>query len=181
MWKKMLLVAMLFVAVGSFELSAQESATPPIVDQIVRKLGRGISNVAFGGLEFPLHWYQVNFEEGGLAATTYGILRGIVGNASFRTHDDKAQNRFRLATSYAFKSRDGQPNIDTLWLPVIAWEGRNISLQDLEQIEKGAVVYVEGRLRLNKFVTTEGVEKQSYEVIANYLRIEDEMAATQMA
>ena len=109
------------------------------------------------------------------------ILRGIVGNASFRTHDDKAQNRFRLATSYAFKSRDGQPNIDTLWLPVIAWEGRNISLQDLEQIEKGAVVYVEGRLRLNKFVTTEGVEKQSYEVIANYLRIEDEMAATQMA
>ena len=40
---------------------------------------------------------------------------------------------------------------------------------------------MEGRLRLNKFVTTEGVEKQSYEVIANYLRIEDEMAATQMA
>ena len=48
MWKKMLLVAMLFIAVGSFELSAQESATPTVVDQIVRKLGRGISNVAFG-------------------------------------------------------------------------------------------------------------------------------------
>ena len=79
MCKKMLLVAMLFVAVGSFELSAQESATPPIVDQIVRKLGRGISNVAFGGLEFPLHWYQGNFEDGGLAASTYGILRGVVG------------------------------------------------------------------------------------------------------
>ncbi|MBQ9338190.1 MAG: exosortase system-associated protein, TIGR04073 family [Lentisphaeria bacterium] len=79
MWKKMLLVAMLFVAVGSVELSAQETATPTIVDQIVRKLGRGISNVAFGGLEFPLHWYQVNFEEGGLAASTYGILRGVVG------------------------------------------------------------------------------------------------------
>ena len=79
MWKKMLLVAMLFVAVGSFELSAQESATPTVVDQIARKLGRGISNVAFGGLEFPLHWYHVNYEEGGLAACTYGILRGVIG------------------------------------------------------------------------------------------------------
>ncbi len=109
------------------------------------------------------------------------ILRGNVGNASFRTYEDKAQNRFSIATSYAFKSRDGQPNIETLWLPVSAWEGRNISLMDLQQIEKGTVVYVEGRLRLNKFVNTEGVEKQSYEVIATYLRIEDEMAATQMA
>ena len=79
MWKKSLLCAMLLFAVGtSFELSAQEQATPPIVDQIVRKLGRGISNVAFGALEFPLTWYQVNFEEGGLAACTYGILRAVV-------------------------------------------------------------------------------------------------------
>lgn len=109
------------------------------------------------------------------------ILRGLVGNAAFRSYDGKGQNRFSIATSYAFKSRDGQANIETLWLPVSAWEGRNISLQDLQQIEKGTVVYVEGRLRLNKFVNTEGVEKQSHEVIANYLRIEDEMAATQMA
>lgn len=109
------------------------------------------------------------------------ILRGIVGSASFRTFDDRAQNRFSVATSYAFKTRDGQPNIETLWLPVSAWEGRNISLVDLQKVEKGAVVYVEGRLRLNKFVSSEGVEKQSYEVIASYLRIEDEMAQTQMA
>lgn len=109
------------------------------------------------------------------------ILRGNVGSASFRSFEDKAQNRFHIATNFAFKSRDGQPVIETLWLPVIAWEGRNISLQDLQKVEKGSVVYVEGRLRLNKFVSTEGVEKQQHEVIANYLRIEDEPAATQMA
>ena len=79
MLKKMILCAMLLFAVGStFELSAQENITPSIVDQIVRKLGRGISNVAFGALEFPIVWHQVNFEEGGLAACTYGILRGVV-------------------------------------------------------------------------------------------------------
>lgn len=79
MWKKLILCAMVFFAVGStVELSAEESITPPIVDQIARKLGRGISNVAFGGLEFPITWYQVNFEEGGLAACTYGILKGVI-------------------------------------------------------------------------------------------------------
>ena len=80
MWKKIVLSAMLLFTVGTaVELSAQESATPVIVDQIIRKLGRGISNTAFGALEFPVIWYQVNFEEGGLAACTYGILRGVVG------------------------------------------------------------------------------------------------------
>ncbi len=80
MLKKILLSAMLLFAVGtSFDLPAQEPSEPPrIVDQIVRKLGRGISNVAFGALEFPVTWYGVNFEEGGLAACTYGILIGVV-------------------------------------------------------------------------------------------------------
>ena len=94
MLKKIFLCAMLLVAAGtSFELAAQGSdhfyttsstindqgaTTPLIIDQIARKLGRGISNVAFGALEFPIQWYQVNFEEGGLAACTYGILRGII-------------------------------------------------------------------------------------------------------
>lgn len=79
LWKKMLLGSMLLFAVGtSVDVSAQESATPQVVDQIVRKLGRGISNTAFGALEFPVTWYQVNFEEGGLAACTYGVLRGVV-------------------------------------------------------------------------------------------------------
>ena len=80
MLKKMILCAMLFfAAASSVEIYAQEATEPPtIVDQIVRKLGRGISNVAFGALEFPVQWYQVNFEEGGLAACTYGILRGVV-------------------------------------------------------------------------------------------------------
>lgn len=104
------------------------------------------------------------------------ILRGNVGNASFRTYDDRGYNRFSVATNFAYKSRDGQPNIDTLWMPVVAWEGRNISAADLERVEKGTVVYVEGRLRLNKFVSTEGVERQQHEVVANYLRIEDETA-----
>ena len=46
-------------------------------EKITRKLGRGIVNVGFGALEIPLKMYEVNFEEGGLAACTYGVLFGV--------------------------------------------------------------------------------------------------------
>ncbi|HPN84414.1 MAG TPA: exosortase system-associated protein, TIGR04073 family [Victivallales bacterium] len=42
-----------------------------------RKLGRGIVNVGFGALEIPFKIYDVNKEDGGLAAVTYGSLKGI--------------------------------------------------------------------------------------------------------
>jgi len=43
-----------------------------------RKLGRGISNVAFGVLEVPIYIYDYNFDEGGIAAVTAGAI-GSVG------------------------------------------------------------------------------------------------------
>jgi putative exosortase-associated protein (TIGR04073 family) len=42
-----------------------------------RKLGRGIINVGFGVCEIPMKVYDVNKEEGGLAAVSYGTLKGI--------------------------------------------------------------------------------------------------------
>ncbi len=78
-WKKLIIAAFLFATIGiTIQTYAQEDATPMLADKIIRKLGRGISNVAFGGIEFPVRWYQVNFDEGGLAACTYGILSGVV-------------------------------------------------------------------------------------------------------
>jgi len=43
----------------------------------IRKFGRGISNAAFGVLEIPIRIYDTNFEEGGIAAWTYGTLKGV--------------------------------------------------------------------------------------------------------
>jgi putative exosortase-associated protein (TIGR04073 family) len=42
-----------------------------------RKLGRGICNVGFGPLEILMKGYDVNQEEGGFAAVTYGVFLGI--------------------------------------------------------------------------------------------------------
>ena len=43
----------------------------------VRKLSRGIVNVAFGALEIPMCIIDTNTEEGGIAAVVYGTLKGV--------------------------------------------------------------------------------------------------------
>lgn len=42
-----------------------------------RKLGRGVSNVAFGTTELLDSFSAINFQEGGSAAFSYGLVRGI--------------------------------------------------------------------------------------------------------
>jgi len=44
---------------------------------VAKKLGRGFSNAALGALEIPLKIYDVNEEEGGIAAYTFGTFKGI--------------------------------------------------------------------------------------------------------
>jgi putative exosortase-associated protein (TIGR04073 family) len=43
----------------------------------VRKLGRGVSNVLFGVCEVLIQPYKVNQTEGGIAAVSYGLFKGI--------------------------------------------------------------------------------------------------------
>jgi putative exosortase-associated protein (TIGR04073 family) len=74
--KKTLLTAALLTTVGFMGLNLRASEgdgeLPPI-----RKLSRGISNVAFGALEVVMKMEDTNFEEGGIASVTYGALKGV--------------------------------------------------------------------------------------------------------
>ena len=46
-------------------------------------------------------------------------------------------------------------------------------MPDLTKIEKGAPLYVSGRVRTSKFTGSDGTEKQVYEVVANKITFED--------
>ena len=74
-------VALTIVALASFNLQAAsdyDSRTDVLVaGNPARKLGRGICNAAIGALEIPMKIYDVNQEEGGFAAVTYGTFLGI--------------------------------------------------------------------------------------------------------
>ena len=98
-------------------------------------------------------------------------LRGKVGNVYFNTSPDYCSARFGLVTNYAYKSKKGESVIETLWHNILAWEGKGIT--DLSRLKKGQVAYVNGRLRLDKYTNAEGVERQTYEVLAQEVRIED--------
>ena len=99
-------------------------------------------------------------------------LRGIVGNSIVRTVGDRKTARFSLATDYVYKGKNGDPVIETSWHSVQAWEGKNIP--DVSLIEKGMALYVVGRYRVQKYQTQDGVDKTSYEVMADKVTILDE-------
>ena len=94
-------------------------------------------------------------------------IRGTVGNVKLQTFTDNEAAWFSVATNYAYKDKSGNAVIDTAWHNVVAREGRNI--KDLRRLEKGAKVYVQGRLRYQKYSSQDGTERWSSEIIASRL------------
>ena len=92
-------------------------------------------------------------------------LRGVVGNVKVQTVSDNRVYRFTFATARAYKDKNGTAVIETTWHQVVAWENDN--MPDLSQIEKGSKLYVSGRIRNQKYLNSEDVEKQVVEVVAN--------------
>lgn len=97
-------------------------------------------------------------------------LRGNVGNIRVRETSSGQFARFSVATNYVFKDKEGAAVIETTWHNVVAWNGRGMP-EDLNTIQKGMPVYVIGRLRMQKYTGTDGVEHSVYEVVAKTLEI----------
>ena len=97
-------------------------------------------------------------------------LRGNVGNITRKDVGESRVAHFSLATNYIYKGRDGNPVIETTWHNITAWEGRG--MPDLNKIVKGDTVYVLGRIRSQKYTGTDNIERTSYEVLANRVKIE---------
>jgi len=58
-------------------VSAVDANAMSYEDNPARKLGRGIANTAMGILEVPIKISDVNKEDGGIAAVTYGTCLGL--------------------------------------------------------------------------------------------------------
>lgn len=104
-------------------------------------------------------------------------LRGSVGAVRIQTFEQARVARFSLATNVAYKDRDGGAVIETTWHNVSAWEGRGI--KDVGQIEKGSKLYVQGRLRNQRYTGADGIERVSAEVLANHIVLIDERETLQ--
>ena len=98
-------------------------------------------------------------------------LQGIVSLKKIQSYGDKSSVLFNMVTNYAYTSKDGMPVIDTTWFQVLAWEGKAISRETAEAIDKGSWVRVTGRLRMYHYTTAEGTNQTAYQVVARKVDI----------
>ncbi len=82
----MKLIVVAALALGTAATCLADIQDPPSNDYgPTRKLGRGISNVAYGVAEIPHTVAQISDREGNAAAGGYGVVRGV-GRAVMRFH-----------------------------------------------------------------------------------------------
>lgn len=100
-------------------------------------------------------------------------LRGNVGNSRIQNVGGNQVAHFTIATNYAYKDKNGAAVIETTWHNVVAWA--NEKFPDLTKIDKGAKLYVCGRMQAHKFQGQDGQEHFTYEVLASRIvLIEDD-------
>jgi Single-stranded DNA-binding protein len=99
-------------------------------------------------------------------------LRGIVGKSSVTRIGETQLCRFSLVTEYAHKDKDGNQIVEVTWHNVVAFDSK--TMPDLEQIQKGSIVRVRGRVRAFRVTMADGTEKSCWEVVARSVTIEPE-------
>lgn len=99
-------------------------------------------------------------------------LKGNVGqDAKITKVGESVLARFRVATNERFKDRNGVLKEETTWHSVAAWSGRG--MPDFTKIKKGIFIEVTGRLKVSKYVNSDGEEKQFYEIVANRIVLDE--------
>lgn len=76
--------------------------------------------------------------------------------------------RFSVATNENYQDRQGQWQTRTEWHDVVVWG--NQAERAERQLQKGSLVYVEGKLTHRKWQDKEGNDRYNTEVVSNYFR-----------
>ncbi len=73
--------------------------------------------------------------------------------------------KITLATSESYKDSQGKSQTSTDWHTVILW--RNLAELAEKYINKGSLIYIEGKLKTRDFLDKEGVKRFVTEVVAD--------------
>jgi len=95
----------------------------------------------------------------------------MVGSIRLQTIGQRMVARFTVATSRAYHDAQGMAVIETTWHNVSAWQGKG--LECIDKIKKGDKIYVVGRLKYSSFIGSDGVERNSTEIVATKINILD--------
>ena len=98
------------------------------------------------------------------------ILVGNVGKTpDVRQAGERKVAQFTLATSEKYKTRDGNWAEATEWHNIVAWD----RLAELAEkfVDKGTQLYIEGKIKTEKYTDKTGVEKFITRIIVNTMQL----------
>lgn len=98
-------------------------------------------------------------------------VKGVVGSIRTSTLDSNQAVRFSLATEYCYKAKDGMCVVETTWFSVIGFKSERITQSTIENIKRGNNVYVVGRVRQQRYVDGNGIERSQDEILAQAISI----------
>lgn len=99
-------------------------------------------------------------------------LRGTVGTVKTQNLAGSQMTRFSLATSRAYKDKEGKAVIETTWHNVVVWGSDKIP--DFGRLKVGSKVYITGRIQTHKYTDMDNVERTAYDIVASRVVILDD-------
>lgn len=85
--------------------------------------------------------------------------------------------RFSLATTEVYKTREGEKRETTEWHNIVVW--RNTAKFAENYLDKGMLVYVEGKLQTRKWDGQDGATRYTTEIIADQIKILEKKSTSQ--
>jgi len=85
--------------------------------------------------------------------------------------------RFSLATSESYKNKDGEKVETTEWHNIVSW--RNNAKFAESFLDKGMLVYIEGKLQTRKWDAQDGSTKYTTEIVTDQIKILERKAGAQ--
>jgi single-strand DNA-binding protein len=85
------------------------------------------------------------------------------------TPSGQAVANFSLATTRSRRDPSGNWQDETEWHRIVAWE--RLAEMASQNLHKGSKVYVEGRIQSRKYTDNQGVERTSFDIVANDLTL----------
>lgn len=77
--------------------------------------------------------------------------------------------RFSLATSETYKSKEGDKVENTEWHNIVSW--RNNAKFAESYLDKGMLVFIEGKLQTRKWDAQDGTTRYSTEIVTDQIKI----------
>ncbi len=106
------------------------------------------------------------------------ILIGNVGKDPEVRHLETgiAVASFTLATTERYRNRNGELQDQTEWHNIVCW--RNLAELSEKYINKGAQIFVEGKIRTRSWSDQTGAKRYTTEIVADNIRLLDRKGTT---